>query len=108
MRELATLPERTAIRLPANYETVYRAAIAQLEQHLAPREASGSRNAIRTLIEVVVVHGGKGRGGKHRRLELHGDLFRMLEFAEATASSGDGASQKRPRPQQVSAGGFAN
>jgi len=33
--ELAGLPDRVVVRLPANYEAVYRSAIAQLEQHLA-------------------------------------------------------------------------
>ncbi len=76
-QELVDLPERTVVRLPTNYEAIYRSAIADLERHLATREASASRNAIRPLIEAVVVHGGNSRGGKVRRLELHGDLFRM-------------------------------
>lgn len=54
-QELANLPERTVVRLPANYEAVYRSAVAELEHHLVTRDASGSRNAIRTLIEAVVV-----------------------------------------------------
>ena len=103
-RAIADLPERTVIRLPANYEAVYRTAITELERHLATREASASRNAIRTLIEAVVVHGGNSRRGKHRRLELHGDLFRVLEFAEAAVSGATVRSQKRPQPQQGSAG----
>ncbi|WP_039858987.1 hypothetical protein, partial [Novosphingobium pentaromativorans] len=47
---------------------------------------SFSKGTIRTLIEAVVVHGGDSRGGKHRRLELHGDLFRMLDFAQGAAA----------------------
>jgi hypothetical protein len=43
---------------------------------------NGYRKAIRALIEAVVVYGGSSRGGKHGRLELHGDVFRMLDFAE--------------------------
>ena len=101
-QELGSLPERMIVRLPENYEAVYRTAIAELEQHLATREASASRSAIRTLIETVVVHGGDSRGGRVRRLELHGDLFRMLEFAEA-ASGGSAASLKRLRPQHFHA-----
>ena len=97
-RELTYVPERTVIRLPANYEAMYREAVAELERHLASREASASRNVIRTLIEAVVVHGGNGRGGKYRRLELHGDLFRMLEFAEAAMSGANAGSSKRQRP----------
>jgi hypothetical protein len=45
--ELANLPERTVVRLPANYEAAYRSAIAELDLHLASRDASPSRNAIR-------------------------------------------------------------
>ena len=82
-RELAELPERTVIRLPTNYEAIYRTAIAELNQHLATREANVSRSAIRALIEGVVVHAGNCRGGKHRRLELHGDMFQMVALTEA-------------------------
>jgi hypothetical protein len=51
--ELDSLPERKIVRLPANYEAVYRSAIAELEQHLATRDAAASRNAIRALVEVT-------------------------------------------------------
>src|SRR5690606_22376178 len=71
-------------------------AIAQLEQHLTTKDAAASRNAIRALIDSVVVHAGDSRGGKVRRLELHGDLYRMLEFTEEAGSSG---AQKRKQPQ---------
>lgn len=103
-RELAILPERRVVRLPANYEAIYRSAIAELDQHLATREAVPSRNAIRTLIEAVVVHGGNSRGGKHRRLELRGDLFSMLEFAQSAANSQNAGGHKRQRPQRFHAG----
>ncbi|WP_148274962.1 hypothetical protein [Novosphingobium sp. PP1Y] len=66
-RELSIQRERTVIRLPANYEAVYRTAIAQLEEHLAARGASASKNVIRALIDAVVVHGVDSRGGKHGR-----------------------------------------
>lgn len=69
-QELANLPERTVVRLPANYELVYRNAIVQLYEHLVTRDAAPSRNALHTLIETVVVHGGDGRGGKVRKLAL--------------------------------------
>ncbi|GFM30669.1 hypothetical protein [Novosphingobium sp. PY1] len=46
---------------------------------------------IRALIEAVVVPGGDSRGGKHRRLELHGALFRMLDLAQAAAAEARGA-----------------
>ena len=99
--ELKTLPDQTIVRLPANYEAVYRTAIAQLEQHLTTKDAASSRNAIRALIDSVVVHAGDSRGGKVRRLELHGDLYRMLEFTEEAGSSG---AQKRKQPQAGSLG----
>lgn len=51
------MPERTVVRLPANYETIYRVAIAELERHLDNRGNSASREAIRALIEGVVIHG---------------------------------------------------
>ncbi len=106
--ELSRLPERTIIRLPANYEAVYQAVIGELEKHLASREVSASRNAIRTLIDTVVVHGGDSRGGKHRRLELRGDLFSMLAFAEAASAETSGKSQKRQNPQRMNAGGICS
>ncbi len=106
VQEMSNLPEQTVVRLPANYEALYRVAMSELEQHIATREASASRNAIRTLIEAVVVHGGDSRGGKHRRLELQGDLFAMLEFA-AAASRGDIIKgQKRQKPQHFHAEGL--
>ena len=71
-------------------------AYAELEQQLATKDAASSRNAIRALIDTVVVHAGDSRGGKVRRLELHGDLYRMLEFTEQAVS---GVSQKRKQPQ---------
>jgi hypothetical protein len=36
------------------------------------------------------VHDRDSRGGKHSRLELQGDLFRMLKFAEADVNCGNG------------------
>ena len=57
-QEVANLPERTVVRLPTNYTTTYRTAIAGLQQLLATPETSRSRNVIRALIETAVVHGG--------------------------------------------------
>ena len=74
---LIVLPRRVVLRRPADYEAVDRAAIAQLEQHLAAPDAAPSWGTIRALIEAVVVHAGDIGGRKARRLELHGDLFRM-------------------------------
>ena len=99
--ELTTMPTRTVVRLPANYEAVYRTAIAELKDHLGTKDAASSREAIRALIEKIVVHAGDSRGGKVRRLELHGDLYRMLEFTEEAASGG---AKKRKQPQATGAG----
>ena len=103
-KELTNLPERTVVRLPANYETINRSAIADLDRHLTMREASASRNAIRVLIEGIVVHGGDSRGGKHRRLELRGDLFSMLEFAEAAVNNGNSVAQNARKSHQGTSG----
>ena len=100
-KELAAFPERTVIRMPTNYEAVYRTAISELEDQLRSKDAAASRVAIRGLIEKIVVHVGDSRGGKVRRLEMHGDLYRMLEFTEEAAS---GTSQKRKQPQAPGAG----
>jgi hypothetical protein len=51
----------------------------------------------------VIVHDGDSRGGKHRRLELRGDLFSMLEFAEAAVNNGNGVAQKARKPQRANA-----
>ena len=100
-QELINLPERTVVRLPANYEAVYRSAISELDQHLTTRDASVSRNAIRALIDSVIVHAGDSRGGKVRRLELQGDLFRMLEFVETAAAGENRSRQNARKPQSL-------
>src|SRR5688572_30269270 len=83
VQEITNLPERTVVRLPANYEALHRVAIAELEQHLATREGSASRNAIRTLIEAVVVHGRKPAAASIFGAYCGGALFAKLTFAEA-------------------------
>ena len=106
VQEMSNLPEQTVVRLPANYEALYRVAIAELEQHLATREASASRNAIRTLVDAVLVHAGDSRGGKHRRLELQGDLFSMFKsqrpLLKAVSRSG-----KNAKSPSANAGAFS-
>ena len=64
--------------------------MADLEKHLATDEAPAARDAIRKLTEKVVVMPGSSRGTnrwgtKERQLELHGDLFKLLDFAAAAA-----------------------
>ena len=79
-------PARTVVRLPANYALVYERAVEQLELHLRSEEGNTAREAIRVLINKIVVQPGDERGGKHRGVQLHGDLFQMLDFAATTAS----------------------
>lgn len=52
------------IRLPTNYEAVYRQAVEQLGRNLKADDAGAAREAVRVLIERVVVHAGDGRGGE--------------------------------------------
>jgi hypothetical protein len=104
--ELASTPDRTVVRLPANYEAVYAQAVESLEEHLSASEATPAREAIRRLGETIVVHDGDARGGKVRRLELKGDLFRMLEFAE-DAAAGDRRGQNAQKPRSVGTGALS-
>jgi site-specific DNA recombinase len=122
LRRLAELEEReeelvqtlaanvapSPVRLPANYERIYLSAIADLDRHLSSDQAPAARNAIRKLVDKVVVLPSNGRGGKERGLELHGDLFSMLDFAAAAAGSGGNAieGQHDKSPRRVSDGGI--
>ena len=90
---LAITPERQVVRLPANYEALYPRAVAELNHHLASGDGAAARRAIRPLIEKIVVQPGTARGGKRRSMQLHGDLFRMLEL---TSTGGPDATKPRP------------
>ncbi len=83
----ASAPATNVVRLPANYAAIYKQAIAELQAHLAGEEASYARDTIRALIEKVVIRPSEHRQGPIA-MELHGDLFRMLEFATAAAKPG--------------------
>ncbi|WP_425057366.1 recombinase family protein [Sphingomonas oligoaromativorans] len=98
---LTEVPEQTVVQLPSNYEPIYRRAVAELEQHLASTDGQAAKEAVRALIERVVIQPGDARGGKRRPIQLHGDLFEMLEFASAAGSAGD----KRKLPRTVGSGG---
>jgi site-specific DNA recombinase len=80
---IAATPALQVVRLPANYESLYTCAIAELDAHLASNDGASARQIIRPLIEKIVVQPGSARGGKRRPVELYGDLYRMLQFAEA-------------------------
>jgi len=89
-------PARTVVRLPTNYELVYRRAVEQLEEHLRSDDGNAAREAIRVLIDKIVVQPGDERGGKRRAVQLHGDLFQMLDFA-STVSGRDTRASARTR-----------
>ncbi|MBB5729650.1 hypothetical protein [Sphingomonas prati] len=92
---LTMTPESITFRLPANYESLYRLAITDPNHHLASAGDVAGREAIRVPVRKVVVHAGDARGGKRRPMQLHGDLYTMLEFAASTQSKTD----KRKLPQ---------
>lgn len=81
----ATAP---VLRLPTNYEAVYRQAAGQPGRNMGRVDGASSREAVGALIERMVVHGGNARGGRTLSVNLHGDLFRMLEFVEHSAMLG--------------------
>ena len=106
---VAAAPVRTVVRLPANYELVYRRAVEQLELHLRSDDGNGARAATRLLIEKVVIKAGDERGGKRRDIQLHGDLFRMLAFAEIAAGSeaiGGRQGRDAQKPRSKGTGAF--
>jgi site-specific DNA recombinase len=94
---LSAVPERPVVRLPTNYKALYRRALAELD--LKSGDATAAREALRGLIEKVVVQPGSARGSKRRPMQLHGDLYRMLEFAEGMAAGGErrGPNAQQPR-----------
>ena len=92
-------PARTVVRLPTNYELNHQRAVEQLEEHLRCDDSNAAREAIRVLIDKVVVQPGDERGGKRRDVQLYGDLFQMLDFA-STVSGRDTPEMPRGRNAQ--------
>ena len=86
---------KRGVTVLANYEHQYQRSITMLDEVLASDNGSAARNALRGLIEKVVVRPGTARGGGSRPIQLHGDLFGMLAFAEQAVS----AAQKRKQPR---------
>ena len=84
---IAVTPALQVVRLPANYESLYTRAIVELDAHLASDDGAVARQTIRPLVEKIVVQPGSARGGKRRPIQLYGDLYRMLAFAEAACAS---------------------
>jgi site-specific DNA recombinase len=102
---VSATPARSVVRLPANYALVYERAVEQLEQHLRSEEGNVAREAIRVLIDRIVVQPGDERGGKRRHIQLHGDLFEMLTFAEAAAVGLSPAKRREQNAQKPQSGG---
>jgi len=101
---LATAPEGAGAQrgpVPAKYEALYTRAIGELETHRVSANGSAAREAVRALIEKVVIVPGDGRG-KRREIRLHGARFAMPAFAEQAVG---GSSRNEHTPRQVSAGG---
>ncbi|MDN4631150.1 hypothetical protein QCD71_06475 [Sphingomonas sp. PsM26] len=81
---IAATPAPQVVRLPANYEAMYIRAIAGLDVHLASEDGAAARNTIRPLIEKIVVQPSSSREGNRRLMPLHGYLYQVLSFAEAS------------------------
>jgi site-specific DNA recombinase len=100
-RALANIPASDVVRLPTNYTALYQRAVADLDAHLASQDGGETRTTLRQLIDRIVVQPGNARGGKRRAIQMHGDLFAMLAFAQATGAPGHNAKL----PRSVSSGG---
>ncbi|WP_063977159.1 recombinase family protein, partial [Sphingobium yanoikuyae] len=105
--EQENVPERKVVRLPANYAAIYEKAVGELEAHLVGVEGAAARAAIRALIERILVLPGDSRGGKRRSMQLQGDLFGMLGFAER-ASSGNILPRNAKLPRAVDLEGIVS
>ncbi len=97
---IAATPASPVVRLPVNYESLYTRAIAELDTHLASNDGASARQTIRPLIEKIVVQPGSALGGKRRPIQLYGDLYRMLAFAE------DACVVNAQKPRTVWSGAF--
>jgi predicted transcriptional regulator len=82
---LHILEAETVIRVPSNYAAIYKKAVDNLHQHLAGGDASHARNAIRALIDKIIIRPSEQRQGTIA-MELYGDLFGMLDFASGAAA----------------------
>ena len=100
---VASAPSANVVRLPANYAAIYKQAVADLEEHLAGEEAIYARDTIRALIDKVVIRPSEQRQGPIA-MELHGDLFRMLDFAAAAGAPAKLGSRNDNSPRVVAGG----
>ena len=81
---LAALPAALSPALLDDYEALYRQAVEELNQHLAAPDSTEVRVMLRSLIERVVVQSGERKGGKCRPIQLHGNLYGLLDGADMT------------------------
>lgn len=81
------------VRLTANYEIPYTRTITELA-------GANARKVILPRIDKIVAQPGATRGGKRRPIQVHGDLYRMLEFASAAVIL------EREKPPRGYRGGF--
>ena len=102
--ELEAVPAVKVIQLPANYAKIYEQAVGDLQRHLSGDDAVRARETIRAVIEKVIVRPTQGRQ-ERLDLELHGDLFRMIEFAEAASAPAPKAKAINGNGPQLVAGG---
>ncbi|QYE36783.1 zinc ribbon domain-containing protein [Polymorphobacter sp. PAMC 29334] len=102
--QLADPAPEPFIRPPANYASMYRSAVENLGGKLSANDALAARTQLRKLITKVVVGGGDARGGKKRPMQLHGDIYDVLEFASVTAGGADKQKARRLRDGLVVTG----
>ncbi len=103
--ELDATPIPEPIVIPENYAKTYEKAVAGIEQHLTGDDAVQARETIRSLIEKVVIQPSSARQ-EPLELELHGDLWRMIDFAQtASQPLGKGRQAKNGNGPQLVAGG---
>ena len=102
--ELEAVPAAEVIQLPANYAKIYEQAVGDLQRHLSGDDAVRARETIRAVIEKVIVRPTQGRQ-ERLDLELHGDLFRMIEFAEAASATASKSKTINGNGPQLVAGG---
>ncbi len=94
---LATAEVTVMPALHPNLARLYSEAVARLHEELAnPDLASKARSVLRSLIKTIVVRPGTSRG--EVKLELHGELATILQFAQGAKDAGG----KGRTPIQVS------
>ncbi|TVV74467.1 hypothetical protein [Sphingomonas solaris] len=76
----------------------YQRTVTELDTHPAADAGESAWRAIRALVEKVVVHPGNARDRKRREMQLHGDLFAMLEIASPANGNVMARNGQLPQP----------